>query len=219
MHVRDREPRRLRERRPERRLDDRRRRVLGHGRVPPEGRRHDRLPRRADLQRRQGSHRRSGRGGLRRGARRRRRRRRRPSDRRRGGRRESSSGSASSTSTTGCGLTESLKAKLNEAEAAMQRTTTRRPAKAAEERERDWAYWYYWYVDEAAGEHAPERGRFLTAIRPARRGASSAGGRVECRVQTPGRGGASSAEPRTLSSRPDPKPKAQGVGARPGTWG
>jgi hypothetical protein len=45
------------------------------------------------------------------------------------------------------GLTEALKAKLNEVEAAMAAYYDE-TAKAAEERERDWAYWYYWYVEK-----------------------------------------------------------------------
>jgi hypothetical protein len=46
-----------------------------------------------------------------------------------------------------CGLTQALKGKLNEVEAAMVAAYDA-AAKAVEERERDWGYWYYWNVEK-----------------------------------------------------------------------
>lgn len=45
------------------------------------------------------------------------------------------------------GLTEALKAKLNEVEAAMAAYYDD-TAKAVEEREKDWSYYYYWYIEK-----------------------------------------------------------------------
>jgi hypothetical protein len=45
------------------------------------------------------------------------------------------------------GLTEALKAKLNEVEAAIGAYYDD-TVKAVEEREKDWSYWYYWYVEK-----------------------------------------------------------------------
>lgn len=45
------------------------------------------------------------------------------------------------------GLTDALKAKLNEVEAALAAACDA-AAKAVEERERDWGYWYYWNVEK-----------------------------------------------------------------------
>ena len=45
------------------------------------------------------------------------------------------------------GLTDALKSKLDEAEAAIGAYYDD-TVKAIEEREKDWAYWYYWYVEK-----------------------------------------------------------------------